>query len=187
LRQPLHRWTATRLRAALTIFRGDFAEGERLANKALQIGMRAQAPSARTDYAGQLLAVRSLQGRVGELIEPARALAAEYAHLPGWPIALASMYAWIGQDAEARRMLAPLAANGFASIPQNSNWATEQRLGRVALRAEGVAATNDEWVSPPPRRYRDTRRPRSKGPRAAACVPARRRAVFESLWSTSGG
>ncbi len=85
LRQPLHRWTATRLRAALTIFRGDFAEGERLANEALQIGMRAQAPSARADYAGQLLAVRFVQGRVGELIEPARALAAEYPHLPGWP------------------------------------------------------------------------------------------------------
>ena len=65
LRQPLHRWTATRLRAALTIFRGDFAEGERLANEALQIGMRAQAPSARADYAGQLLAVRSCAGPRG--------------------------------------------------------------------------------------------------------------------------
>jgi hypothetical protein len=84
-------------------------------------------------HAGQLLAVRSLQGRVGELIEPARALAAEYAHLPGWRIALASMYAWIGQDAEARRMLAPLAANGFASIPQNSNWATCLATAAIAV------------------------------------------------------
>jgi DNA-binding SARP family transcriptional activator/class 3 adenylate cyclase len=133
LRQPLHRWTAHRLRAALTIFRGDLAEGERLANEALQIGMRAQAPSARADYAGQLVAVRSLQGRVGELIEPARAFAADYAHLPGWPIALASMYAWIGEDAEARRLLAPLAANRFASIPQNSNWATCLASAAIAV------------------------------------------------------
>ena len=133
LRQPLHLWTATRLRAALTIFRGDFAEGERRAHEALQIGMRAQAPSARADYAGQLLVVRSLQGRVGELVGPARALAAEYPHLPGWPIALASMYAWIGQDAEARRLLAPLAASRFAGIPQNSNWATCLATAAIAV------------------------------------------------------
>jgi hypothetical protein len=133
LRQPLHRWTATRLRAALTIFRGDLAQGERLANEALQIGMRAQAPSAQTDHAGHLLAVRSLQGRVGELIEPAPALAAEYEHLPGWRIALASMHAWVGQDAEARRMLAPFAANRFASIPQNSNWATCLATAAIAV------------------------------------------------------
>ena len=113
--------------------RGDLAQGERLANEALQIGMRAQALSAQTDHAAQLLAVRSLQGRVGELIEPARALAAEYEHLPGWQIALASMHAWVGQDAEARRMLAPFAANRFASIAQNSNWATCLATAAIAV------------------------------------------------------
>jgi DNA-binding SARP family transcriptional activator len=124
LRQPYHRWTATRLRAALTIFRGDLAEGERLANQALQIGIRAQAPSALNHYAAQLAVVRLHQGRGGELIEPARALAAEYPHLRlAWSAAGAAACAWIGQDAEARRLLAPLAATGFANIPQNSAWA----------------------------------------------------------------
>ena len=124
LRQPYHRWTATRLRAALTIFRGDLAEGERLANDALQIGIRAQAPSAPIHYVAQLAVVRLHQGRWTELIEPARALAAQYPHLPGFRAAVAAAWAVIGQDAEARRMLAPLATNGFADVPQNSNWAS---------------------------------------------------------------
>ena len=131
LRQPYHRWTATRLRAALTIFRGDFVEGERLANEALQLGIRAQAPSAPAHYAGQLGTVRLYQGRGDELIEPARALAAETPHLPAWLAMLAVILAQSGQDAEARRTLAPLAANGFTDVPQNGTWT--QCLTNAAL------------------------------------------------------
>jgi len=122
LRQPYHRWTATRLRAALTIFRGDLAEGERLANDALQLGLRAQAPSAPIHYLAQLGVLRLHQGRWTEMIEPARALAAEYPHFPAFRSSVATVCAEIGEDAEARRMLAPLATNRFANVPQNSNW-----------------------------------------------------------------
>ena len=122
LGQPYHRWTATRMRAALTIFRGDLAEGERLANEALQIGIRAQAPSAPIHYLAQLAVLRLHQGRWTELIEPARAMAAEYPHLPVWRATIALLLAHSGQDAEARRTLAPIAANGFTDLPQNPNW-----------------------------------------------------------------
>jgi hypothetical protein len=123
LRQPYHRWTAIRLRAALTIFRGDFAQGERLANDALQIGIRAQTPSAPIHHVAQLCLLRLHQGRWAEVIEPVRALAAAYPHFPGLRAVLAVLWAETGQDAEARRTLAPLATNGFANVPQSSNWA----------------------------------------------------------------
>jgi DNA-binding SARP family transcriptional activator len=151
LRQPYHRWTATRLRAALTIFRGDFTEGERLANEALEIGIRAQAPGAPAHYAGQLGTVRLYQGRGDELIEPARALAAENPHLPAWRAMLAVILAQSGQDAEARRTLAPLAANGFTDVPQNGTWAqclTTAALAAALLGERDWAQALDDQLRP---------------------------------------
>jgi class 3 adenylate cyclase len=142
LRQPFHRWEVTRLRAALAIFRGDFVEGERLAHEALKISMRATAESAPAHYAGQLFTVRWHQGRAAELIEPGHALAREYPHLPVWQAIVAIMHADVGQLAEARDLLAPLAANGFADIPHNSAWA----IG-LAVAAEATALLGDsEWA-----------------------------------------
>ena len=50
--------------------------------------------------------------------------------------------AYTGQDAEARRTLAPLAANGFADIPKNSVWADCLTAAAVAV----VLLDEPDWA-----------------------------------------
>ena len=64
---PLHLWRLTRLLGTLELLQGDFEAGEKLAEKALEIGQRIQEPYAVLDYGVQTAVIRREQGRLHEL------------------------------------------------------------------------------------------------------------------------
>lgn len=131
LRQPLYRWYAQVFRALRSLMLGDWAEGERLAEAAYQIGQRVQPGGAAVYLAAQQFMARWEQGRLAEM-EPVFAdLAARF---PAMPVlrcfrALACWHA--GDQVAAQSELTQLCANRAAALTWDQLW-----LGGVATLAE---------------------------------------------------
>jgi DNA-binding SARP family transcriptional activator len=118
LRQPLYLWEARRFRAMEALFRGRYADAERIAGEALEIGNRAEDPDALAVFAVQLGMVRFEQGRGVEVVEGLRALADEFAESPAWRAGLCVALA--DQDVhEAAAELEHLAPDRFSALPQD--------------------------------------------------------------------
>jgi hypothetical protein len=122
LRQPYYRWHTVCLQTLRATLDGRFADAERLADEALELGRLRQSEYATYvhQYA-QLLAIRWAQGRLAELW-PAVEDAAEQFHaerfpwIPRWRDALAA--AELGHVALARRELDRHADAGFGGLPR---------------------------------------------------------------------
>ncbi|HEU5003126.1 MAG TPA: BTAD domain-containing putative transcriptional regulator [Actinomycetota bacterium] len=122
LRQPLYLWEARRFRALQALFTGRFADAERLAFEALEIGQRAEEPDALGVFGTQYGTVRLEQGHPEEIIPALRGLAAEFPDTPTWSAALSFLAARSGNDDEARELFDRLMVNGFADQPRNFAW-----------------------------------------------------------------
>jgi DNA-binding CsgD family transcriptional regulator len=137
-RQPIFIWQAAVRRAMMAIFYGQLDEGERLAQRALELGRRAEGQNLIAAFGGQLLVVRWQQGRLGEL----RALAeASHHNEPGtklWSAVLAFIETEDGRIPQARAAFEALAADRFASLPNE-----DSRLTIIVLAALVCAALGD--------------------------------------------
>src|SRR6185369_5810081 len=67
LAQPYYLWYVEYLRAMRVLLEGRIAEAERLAERALAIGQRAQSRNVEQVYGGQMMWIRREQGRLAEL------------------------------------------------------------------------------------------------------------------------
>jgi DNA-binding SARP family transcriptional activator len=111
-RVPYQRWLSLVVRAMQAIMRGELAEGERLAERALAYGLDKIDGAVGHTHGAQLVLLRWLQGRPGEV----RALLERLGHEPagrGWRTLLPLAAAGQGREGEARRALDAAAANDF--------------------------------------------------------------------------
>ena len=105
-RLPRHLWLSLRLRSAMAMLRGDFQDSERLATDADELGRRSIGAAAAMAHGAQLVFLRWLQGRPGQVEALLDRLAAQQAWAAGaWPRLLPLAYAGQGRDADARRLL----------------------------------------------------------------------------------
>jgi DNA-binding SARP family transcriptional activator len=110
-RSPYRWWLSLAVRAMRAIMRGELAEGERLAEQALAYGLDRVDGAVGHTHGAQLVLLRWLQGRPGEV----RALLQRLGRQPagrGWRTLLPLADAAQGREAESRRAL-DAAANGF--------------------------------------------------------------------------
>jgi DNA-binding SARP family transcriptional activator len=128
LRQPLYLWNAAVWRAMRALLEGRLEDADRLATEALATGSHDETVTAPQYYAGQLLAIRREQGRIGELEQAARAMVDSNPARPTWRAALASLLVETDRADEAIGQLDTIAARGFQDIPQDGDWLTAMTL-----------------------------------------------------------
>jgi DNA-binding NarL/FixJ family response regulator len=138
LRAPYSIWNSLRLRAMRAIMEGAFADGERLALEALEIGRRVDPVDAHAMFTTQIWNVRLWQGRLEELVADWERYCEYYQAIPAWRARLAWLYTEIGRSAEAQRELERLAPDGFAALPQEMHW-----LSAVTFLAEACYRLRD--------------------------------------------
>jgi class 3 adenylate cyclase/tetratricopeptide (TPR) repeat protein len=139
LRRPLYTLYATRVRAGWTLAKGDYQEGERLADEALSLGERMNQPTTLLFHTAHLSWPRRDQGRHGELEARVRRLAEEFAgRMPAWRCHLAMLLAGMGRTEEARAELDAVTAAGLSALPTDINW-----LQSLSMLSEVCAAVGD--------------------------------------------
>ena len=82
LRHPRYLWFSALSRAMLTLLRGRFDEGERLAQEALALGQQAHEPDALLGFGAQMFLVRRQQGRLDELKAAFESFVEQYPAVP---------------------------------------------------------------------------------------------------------
>lgn len=135
-RQPTQRWNAGFIAAAITCFRGELENGERLAERALALGQEAGQPDAALFYGSTIITNRMLQGRGAEVIALIERMVAEHPGLPAWEAALGYACCLIDRRPEGAEILARAAAQHFEHLPHDQN-----RTVGLALYADTAAQT----------------------------------------------
>jgi tetratricopeptide (TPR) repeat protein len=130
-RQPRYLWYGQLMRTTQALLAGQFAEGERLAQQALQLGQRVQPETAAHCYATQLFWLYREQGRLHALLPAVQRLVTQYPAVPAWRSALATIYCDLGQTEAARDEFLRLASQDFRHLPHTYSW-----LMSLALLAE---------------------------------------------------
>jgi DNA-binding CsgD family transcriptional regulator len=131
MRQPLYLWYVHVFRALRALMQGQWAEGERLADAAHQLGQRAQPGGADVYFAAQQFMLRWEQGRLAEMEAVFTDLVARFPAL----LVLRCLHALVrwhaGDTAATQAELAHLCANQAAALPWDQLW-----LGAVTILAE---------------------------------------------------
>jgi hypothetical protein len=136
-RRTYYRWCLLVLQAARATFAGRLAEGERLAEEAVELNRRHG--GADQEYTVQRLALALQRRRAREApLVALRDYAARHPALPVWQAMLAHVEWSLGADG-GRRAVAACARDGFAAILRTPDW-----LCGLVLLAEPVAA----WGTP---------------------------------------
>ena len=136
-RRTYYRWYVLVLQAARATFAGRLAEGEQLAEEAVELNRRHGAPDQ--EHAAQRLALALQRRRPREApLVALRDYAARHPALPVWQAMLAQAE-WSLRAEGGRRTVATCARDGFAAILRTPDW-----LCGLVLLAEPVAA----WGTP---------------------------------------
>jgi class 3 adenylate cyclase len=144
LRQPQFLWHIPLLRGMRALIDGRFDDAEALASEALAGGERAQEPVSAMFNAIQDLQLRRLRRRPEDVRRLEQSLpvlgdlAERYPAIPAWRCSLAATHAELGNRGEALAVFEPLAANGFADLPRDTQWTIS-----LALLAETAAFLGD--------------------------------------------
>jgi tetratricopeptide (TPR) repeat protein len=137
LRQLHYLWHVPLLRATQALLAGRFDEAERLAAEGLAVGQRAHDQAVGVYVPVVIAAVRWLQGRLPELLDPVRELVARYPAVPAWRGALVLALALDGREDEARAELDWLAAHDLADLPRDQQWLCNLALLAMACQRLG--------------------------------------------------
>jgi DNA-binding SARP family transcriptional activator/tetratricopeptide (TPR) repeat protein len=119
LGQPLYDWQTAVWRAMRALLFGHVDEAERLAERALATGARAEPVSAGQYYAIQLLEIRREQGRMDELEPALRQMVEQYPNRLAYRAALGILLIETGRPDEARREVDALS---FEEVPEDVDW-----------------------------------------------------------------
>jgi DNA-binding SARP family transcriptional activator len=118
--------------------KGRLGEFEALAFQGLELGFESRHRSATQIFGGQMIALRREQARLGEVLDAAEALTAQFPDIPVWRCTLAYIYAELDREASARREVDAVAARAFTDIPRDGFW-----LSSLATLCEAVAFLDD--------------------------------------------
>jgi hypothetical protein len=133
LRQPARLWNATFFAASEALLQGDATRAEQLAAAALEFGTVSGQPDASAFYGSQLMAVRRIQGRYGELVPIIAEVAEQNPAVSSFRAVLAAAQVEAGDEVAARALYDEAAANAF-SFNEDSGWGTTLALfARVTL------------------------------------------------------
>jgi DNA-binding CsgD family transcriptional regulator len=155
-RQPIYTWQAAVRRCMLATFRGRLQEAERRATEAFAIGQRAGGQNLTAAFGEQMLIIRWLQGRLHELEPLAAASHKGQPSLAIWRAVLAFIYVETGREAEARRELEDLSADGFARLSRDdTRLIAALLLAVVAARVGDANAADDLYEELLPHRGRN--------------------------------
>jgi tetratricopeptide (TPR) repeat protein len=136
LQRPLWLWWTLLLRCTRAQMAGRFAEAERLADEALEVGRHGQAENAVNAYAQAMFNIRREQGRLGEVEAAVRRFVELYPALVAWRAALGLLLVELGREDEARAEFEALTC--LEDLPRDANW-----LIGVTLLAEVAGALGD--------------------------------------------
>lgn len=144
LHHPFYIAYAARSAAMRALWRGDPTQAEPLVLNAAGLGRKVDAEHAGVAFSAQLMALRRLQGRAGELEAGVREGADRYPMMASFRCALAAIQLEIGAEAQARVSFERLAADGFDEIrPDRPNYALN-----LALLGEVCAGLGDAERAP---------------------------------------
>ncbi len=101
---------------------GSFEEAERLNAEAASLGAQLRDSTIPLQAGAQLLGMRWIQGRIGEMQAELKRFADGYAAMPVFRAALAVAYCEADCPADAHRELRLLAARNFDGLPRDSLW-----------------------------------------------------------------
>jgi class 3 adenylate cyclase len=138
LRMPEHTWHTFALRGMRALLDGDMEEAERLADEARRAGDRAEQPLAQQYHGIQMIQIRSMQGRAGELLPALRDLADRFPGIPAWRTGQVTLAARAGDIELAQRELDGFAADDFSVLPKDVNW-----FAAMSLMGEAIALIGD--------------------------------------------
>lgn len=121
-RRNLPAWSAgvALAKTAMALFRGDFAEAERLSPKVIE-GV-SEGPNFPLAYAVQQFYLQRERGHLTELEGLVRTAAASAPDLPAQRVCLAILEMELGRTDAARAQLEALAADGFTVLPKDWLW-----------------------------------------------------------------
>jgi hypothetical protein len=142
LRQPFFLWMHAAFRAMRTLLAGGLVQAEAQVHAALALGQRFGLQNAGGVFAVQLFELRRQQGRLGELEPILRKLVDEGSPIPAYHAGLATVYAQMGRDEEARRAVEELARHDFRDLAHDHHWA-----GTLAALVPAVAFLQDERIA----------------------------------------
>ncbi len=138
LRQPGQQWLVAVMAPIHALLSGRLADVERLIDEAFELGRKAAPWNARISSLLQRFVLRGLEGRLEEVEEDLRLGAVENPWYPLIQAALASLYADLGDAADARAAFEALAEDDFAAVPHDEEW-----LLTMALLADACAFLDD--------------------------------------------
>jgi len=122
LKQPSQQWYSAVMRCEWALLRGEFSEGEELAEEALRIGERAQSYDAGFAYRITMFGVRREQGRLQEIEDLIRRSLDEHAGYRSFR-SVGPLIEWeLGRQDAARHAFEELAEADFANLPRDSEW-----------------------------------------------------------------
>lgn len=117
---------------------GSFAEAEALTAEAGRLGANLRDSTIPMQTAAQIIGMRWIQGRMGEMHQQLKRFADGYPALPAYRAALALACCELGRDADARREFRLLAKGDFTGLPRDNVW-----LLSMALLSETCAHLED--------------------------------------------
>lgn len=129
------RWSLAYVEATLHQVAGELDEAERGAQAALEVGLTVAASRATAAWAAQMLEVRRLQGRLGELAPLITGMAQDPTTLPAWRAAAALVLTAEDRDT-ARTLVTDLCADLSAFPRDFARGAALVTLGRAVVRLE---------------------------------------------------
>jgi len=118
LRQPSYDGLVTVFRATRAIVKGRLEEAETLAGAILASG-RWLGRAVDAIFALQLMTIRYLQGRIGDLLDPIRAFVAANPGIPAAHCGLALIFVSLGLAAEARGEVEQVMTRGLFDVPRD--------------------------------------------------------------------
>jgi hypothetical protein len=142
LGQPYVNWVVAFATAGLTLVHGDLSAGERLAERAFELGQQAEQPEAVTFYGIQLFYVRTFQGRGEEIIALVEQSVQANPAVPALRAGLASTLCWLDRRGEAATILEEAASDRFEHVLPASD-----ELSALVLYADAAAQTGDRRVA----------------------------------------
>lgn len=121
---PLYHYLHQLGQATLAILRGNFTEGESLANQARQIGLQMNVENTDGIYGIQMFTLRREQERLKEALPLVKLFVEQHTLSEIWRPGLALIYSDLDMRTEAEQAFDTLAADHFAGIPQDALWLT---------------------------------------------------------------
>jgi class 3 adenylate cyclase/tetratricopeptide (TPR) repeat protein len=121
------------------ILRGEFADAERLADQAFEIGRDAHGEFATGVYGVQMFTIRREQGRLAEVAPVLRRFLDEHPQDAAWRPGLAVIASDLGFDQAAERAFGEMASAGFAFAADAKRGLTLSYLAEVCARLGDAA------------------------------------------------